>query len=165
MKRLLTASSAISGQGVFAGRDFKKGDLVLKLSGKRMDDAGIEKLIQKKVIRWDDPFEIGEGKYLALDRVPVLVNHSCDPNCGVQKINTLVALRNIKKGEEITYDYSTVVGKNAEGEGDWSLACLCGAKICRKKVGNWLTLPKARLAYYKARRALPDFILRQAKGQ
>ena len=33
------------------------------------------------------------------------VNHSCEPNCGIRNACGLVALRDIKDGEEITYDY------------------------------------------------------------
>ena len=52
------------------------------------------------------------------------VNHSCDPNtflhnfCGIAK-------RDIKKGEEITEDYSK------ENNPDFRLECKCGSKNCK----------------------------------
>lgn len=39
--------------------------------------------------------------------VCALINHSCDPNCGFDAVDTglLIAKRDIQAGEEITYDY------------------------------------------------------------
>ena len=36
------------------------------------------------------------------------INHSCDPNCEVEIINNkiwIVSIKNIKKGEELSYNY------------------------------------------------------------
>jgi len=64
------------------------------------------------------------------------VNHSCDGNGWYEGDDLLVALRDIKSGEEITYDYALT-----ENRPDWVLAngsrCLCGTALCRKQVtGN-----------------------------
>jgi SET domain-containing protein len=48
------------------------------------------------------------------------VNHSCTPNCYTRVIGEtiwIIAARNIRKGEELTYDYST--------DGIGSICCLC----------------------------------------
>eukprot|EP00834_Sanchytrium_tribonematis_P001590 NODE_40_length_35084_cov_0.543519.p14 type:complete len:267 gc:universal NODE_40_length_35084_cov_0.543519:1685-2485(+) len=65
------------------------------------------------------------------------VNHSCDPNCEVQvwtvnheKRICLFALRNIKQGEEITYDYNY--------SADISYPCFCGASNCSGIMGKKL---------------------------
>lgn len=58
-------------------------------------------------------------------------NHSCDPNCEVQRWDVargrmslgLFALRDVKVGEEITYDYQFATTEETE--------CLCGAATCR----------------------------------
>jgi len=42
-----------------------------------------------------DPAEAGD-----------LVNHSCDPNCGLVGAVLVVAMRDIEPGEEITFDYA-----------------------------------------------------------
>jgi len=64
------------------------------------------------------------------------VNHSCDGNGWYEGDDLLVALRDIKPGEEITYDYALT-----ENRSDWVLAggnrCLCGSALCRNRVtGN-----------------------------
>ena len=48
------------------------------------------------------------------------INHSCTPNCYTQIIDGIIwvrAARNIRKGEELTYNYYT------DGEG--RIQCLC----------------------------------------
>jgi len=57
-----------------------------------------------------------------------LVNHSCVPNCGMQGNFKIVAMRDIKSGEEITIDYAMVENS------DYELECSCGSKTCRAAV-------------------------------
>ncbi|KAL9394520.1 hypothetical protein Peur_013805 [Populus x canadensis] len=66
------------------------------------------------------------------------INHSCDPNCRTEKwvVNGeicigLFALRDIKKGEEVTFDYNyvRVVGAAAK-------RCYCGSPQCRGYIGG-----------------------------
>lgn len=55
------------------------------------------------------------------------INHSCGPNVYMRRAYRLVeyyALRNIKKGEELTCDYG-------ETHHEGTLPCKCGAKNCR----------------------------------
>lgn len=51
------------------------------------------------------------------------VNHSCEPNCEMQKWSVnglfrmaLFALRDIEAGEELTYDYNFALFNPAEGQ-------------------------------------------------
>ena len=66
------------------------------------------------------------------------VNHSCEPNCEMQKWNVnghyrmaLFALRNIKPGEELTYDYNFSLFNPHEGQ-----RCLCRSHDCRGVIGG-----------------------------
>lgn len=56
------------------------------------------------------------------------LNHSCEPNAGIKNNRHLVAMRPIKKGEEIVFDYAM---NNIDG---WKMECECGSKNCRKVV-------------------------------
>lgn len=163
MEKVQIGRSSISGRGVFAVRTISRGERVIQMTGKRVRGTEFVRLYREGKVRWDDPLEIGKDRYLILDGVPLRINHSCNPSCGIRGVNTLYALRNLKKGDEITFDYSTVVGRNEEGEEDWLMRCRCGAKTCRKRIGNWLTLPKGRLRYFIRNQALPNFILKQTK--
>uniref|UniRef100_A0A1Y1JZE7 Histone-lysine N-methyltransferase n=1 Tax=Photinus pyralis TaxID=7054 RepID=A0A1Y1JZE7_PHOPY len=66
------------------------------------------------------------------------VNHSCEPNCEMQKWSVngqfrmaLFALRDIEADEEITYDYNFSLFNAAEGQ-----ECKCGSSICRGVIGG-----------------------------
>jgi len=151
--------SGIEGSGIFADEDILEEESVMQLSGKKVSAEEIDELLEAGKLRFDDPFQVGEEEYLVLDPLPLSVNHSCDPNAGVRGENKLVALRTITAGEEITYDYSTVVGDN---NSEWHMACNCGASTCRKVIGSWKILSSTQLAFYHKRNALPDFILKQS---
>ncbi len=57
------------------------------------------------------------------------LNHSCDPNAWLQGLD-LVARRDIAAGEEVTADYATFAGADAE-----PFDCRCGAADCRGTIG------------------------------
>lgn len=66
------------------------------------------------------------------------VNHSCEPNCEMQKWSVhglprmaLFASRDIKPGEELTYDYNFALFNPSEGQ-----ECRCGSSACRGVIGN-----------------------------
>ncbi|XP_038885000.1 histone-lysine N-methyltransferase ASHH2 isoform X2 [Benincasa hispida] len=66
------------------------------------------------------------------------INHSCDPNCRTEKwmVNGeicigLFALRDIKKGEEVTFDYNYVRVFGAAAK-----KCYCGSFQCRGYIGG-----------------------------
>ncbi len=98
----------------------------------------------------NDPYavEVALGEYIYEGGLSPIVNHSCDPNCGVRR-NTqgaldLVARICVHPDDEITVDYamhSYVVEYFPE-------RCLCGSPLCRKEVTGWRDLPDARKAAY-----------------
>ncbi|XP_017981320.1 PREDICTED: histone-lysine N-methyltransferase ASHH2 isoform X2 [Theobroma cacao] len=66
------------------------------------------------------------------------INHSCDPNCRTEKwmVNGeicigLFALRDIKQGEEVTFDYNYVRVFGAAAK-----KCHCGSPHCRGYIGG-----------------------------
>ncbi len=65
---------------------------------------------------------------LNFNRLPIswYFNHSCNGNLGFSATGDFVALKNIKKGEEITYDYGL-----AESNPTFKMPCHCGEKQCR----------------------------------
>ncbi len=157
--KFIVKESKFNGKGCFAVEEIKKGEKITELTGEIVSQDEINKRIADGTERLDDPLQITENQFIDLDRPSIFFNHSCDPNAGVRGKNELFALKNIFKGEEITYDYSSVVGKNI----DWFMSCLCkcGSKNCRKKIGNVLTIPVKYLKNYKKKGVLPDFIKNQ----
>lgn len=81
------------------------------------------------------------------------INHSCEPNC-VLSGRSVVALNGIRRGEEVTFDYSTDV--------DWEgfrMNCKCGSPKCRKVVRAYRFLPKRLKLGYG--RNVAEFIIRK----
>jgi SET domain-containing protein len=154
--RMEIRPSEIAGDGVFALEDIPTDVVFAELTGKRISEDEADVMLEQGTLRADDVFQIQEEEYLVLDVLPVRINHSCEPNAGVRGENQLIALRDIHAGEEITYDYSTVVGADNDG---WKMQCHCGSSICRSIVGSVLSISPERLSFYRAHAALPDFIL------
>jgi hypothetical protein len=59
------------------------------------------------------------------------INHSCAPNLGFSGQLTLVTLRRIEAGEELTFDYAM-----SDGSAYDEFACCCGASECRGGVSG-----------------------------
>ena len=55
-----------------------------------------------------------------------MLNHSCDPNCGLEGSQILVAMRDIEVGEELTFDYAMCDASDYD-----EFTCLCGSAACR----------------------------------
>lgn len=77
--------------------------------------------------------------------VPVdvgVLNHSCDPNLGWSG-TSLVALRDVADGEELTVDYATF-----RADPDLAMYCHCETYRCRQIVegGDW-RIPQLQRRY------------------
>jgi hypothetical protein len=127
MKKLYAGTSRIAGRGIFAGEDIKEGEFVTPMAGK----------VIRKVYRTKSDLRIGKtwvpiGRNLWMaPGFPIkFMNHSCDANLGFKTPRRVYAIRDIKKGEELTIDYSTV-----EYVIFWKMRCHCGSSKCR----HWMT--------------------------
>lgn len=121
------------GRGLFAAREFEAGNTILELRGDPLDF----KATLVKGDRECDALQIGPDAYLDLEPPGVLINHSCDPNAAVAEGPRLIALRPVKTGEEIRYDYSTTMDDD-----HWTLPCRCESDRCRGVVRDFKWLPK-----------------------
>jgi hypothetical protein len=57
------------------------------------------------------------------------INHSCEPNCGMRNATTIVAMRDIAIGEELTFDYAMSDASDYD-----EFDCNCGTSLCRGRV-------------------------------
>jgi uncharacterized protein len=116
--------SSIQGWGVFATRRITK--------NKRIIDYAGEKISSRESLRRERRYlKAGHIWCFKLNRLYVrdaarggniarFINHSCEPNCYTQIVGDTIwirAARNIRRGEELTYDYAT------DGEG--TIQCKC----------------------------------------
>ena len=60
----------------------------------------------------------------------MFLNHSCEPNVGVQGQIVFGAMRDVAAGEELTLHYGTIDHDTEP------LACRCGAVACRGVVSG-----------------------------
>ncbi len=117
---VIIKQSNIHNKGIFAAKDFKKGEIVLQWNiSKTITKNEYEKLpIEKK-----NYICITKNKYVIMQEPEKYMNHSCEANTIVTNFCD-IATRNIKKGEEITTDYF-----NDPSERD--MHCNCGSKKCK----------------------------------
>jgi uncharacterized protein len=92
--------------------------------------------------------QVGPDRWARHGGLGPIVNHSCDPNCGVRlndgQAFDFVARRSIDAGQEVTFDYAM---RNFTID-HFPTVCLCGAAQCRVSVTGWKDLPAARKADY-----------------
>ncbi|MBI1385658.1 MAG: SET domain-containing protein-lysine N-methyltransferase [Rhizobiales bacterium] len=119
------------GHAVYATAAITEGALLVVWSGTLVDGATLATLPRR--VR-SHSLQVEDDHYLVslTDREPAdYVNHSCNPNTGLSGQITLVALRDIAPGEEITYDYAMSDGSSYD-----EFPCGCGAAECRGRVSG-----------------------------
>jgi SET domain-containing protein len=132
-------SSGIHGRGVFATRTIRKNARILEYRGTR---TTWEIAAEQPDSDPDDPFhtflfELSDGRVIDAaegGNAARWINHSCDPNCETIEEGDRVfihAVRTIRAGEELTYDYQLVVDEPITRRLRKSYACGCGAEECR----------------------------------
>ncbi|MFA5797440.1 MAG: SET domain-containing protein [Candidatus Woesearchaeota archaeon] len=122
MSDVIVKDSPIEGKGIFAARNFKKGEIVVQWDLTHILTASEAKkvpLAEKRYVAFLD------GKYILMQPPARYMNHSCEPNTTAKNFCD-VAIRDIKKGEEITANYRE---DNPPG---FEMKCTCGSKYCKK---------------------------------
>lgn len=99
MKNIIVKESTIQGRGVFASRDIKKGEVVLRWDTSHALPSA--KNLSEKELKY---ISFIYGKIIVMQEPEKYVNHSCSPNTTTKNFCD-VAIKDIKKGEEITQDY------------------------------------------------------------
>jgi hypothetical protein len=119
------------GHTVVAREDIAKGELIVVWSGTLVTSEELNGM-PPTVRRYS--LQVEENQYLVSlsdCEPPDYVNHSCDPNAGLSGQITLVAMRDIRPGEEITYDYAMSDGSPYD-----EFTCSCGSPHCRGHVSG-----------------------------
>jgi SET domain-containing protein len=129
---LAVAESAIHGKGCFATVRFRRRKKIAEYTGERITNAEAERRGHRRVLRisgLDHRYSIdgsrgGNGTHY--------INHSCRPNCYLQTISgrlTVLALRDIRPGEEITLDYVSSMHSDRK-------RCTCKVPDCRGTINK-----------------------------
>ena len=155
IKDVIVKDAGKKGRGVFALKAFKKGGFVFRsLRGKIIHKKDRSKLTKDDIIHLN---EIDYNTWEIMRSPGRFVNHSCDPNT-LQKGVSFYAIKNIKKGEEITGEYRI----NAFDKYKWR--CYCGSKNCKKWiVSDFFDIdPKLQKKYLPY---APKFIQKEYKNR
>ena len=123
--------SKIDNLGLYAARNIKNGEKIIEYKGKIItrkeaeenpkydNDKAIYLFNLNKRYDLDGDFKFNTAR---------LINHSCNPNCEVmdyKKQLWVFAIKDIKKNQELTYDYGFSFDKDYK-----QFICKCGSKDC-----------------------------------
>jgi hypothetical protein len=131
MKLYKNRKSNIHKQGLSAAADIKKDQKIIQYKGKKVSLIKVE--TDPKYDNEKEIYLFNLNKRYDLDgdfkfNTARLINHSCNPNCEVLEDNKqlwIFAMRDVKKNEELTYDYGFNFDKDYK-----QYVCKCGSKNC-----------------------------------
>ena len=132
-------NSRVHGKGGFALRTIRKGEVIGEYIGERIDDDEADRRYPED---GDEPhhtflFALEDGSVLDAavgGNSTRFLNHSCDPNCeAIEEEGHIYikALRTIRKGEELVYDYNFILDVAHTPAEKRRYPCYCGARKCR----------------------------------
>lgn len=134
-RRLEVRGSGIHGRGVFATRTIRKGSRIIEYTGKRMswDETPSDSTDPHTFLFLLDNGEVINPEIGGNDAR--WINHSCEPNCEALEEDDgrifIYALRTLRPGEELSYDYAMEIDEPRTKALEKAHACLCRSPNCR----------------------------------
>jgi SET domain-containing protein len=117
------------GSGSFVVSKISKGEMVASFGGNVIAQSELANYPADRVSR---SLQLNRDTYLLSGNIPEagdMINHSCEPNCGIAGTSSVLALRDIEIGEELTFDYA--MSDSSEYD---EFSCACGKENCREKI-------------------------------
>jgi len=117
------------GKAVYAREAIETGELVAVWSGRIVSADELDELppeIRRHTVQVEERLYLAS---LSPDEPPDFINHSCEPNAGLDGQVAIVALHRIQPGEEVTIDYAMCDGSAYD-----EFECGCGMPACRGRV-------------------------------
>lgn len=148
--------SKIAGKGAFATRDITKGERIVEYLGERVTHAVADARYDDNAADAHHTFLFNVNRSVVIDAYvdgndARFINHSCDPNCEseIERGRVFIdAIRNIRKGDELLYDYAYGRDGTETPEEETGLyGCRCGTKKCRGTILEEISARKRRALY------------------
>ena len=117
------------GSGSFAISKISKGEIVASFGGNVINQSELTNYSTDRVSR---SLQLNSDTCLLSGYVPEagdMINHSCEPNCGIAGTSSVQALRDIEIGEELSFDYAMSDSSHYD-----EFTCACGKDKCRDKI-------------------------------
>ena len=126
---LIIRSSDIHAAGCYTTSPIRKGAKVVEYTGPRITKRQGDRIYDSRPVTYLFGIEDDRGDTVIDGHgMAMFINHSCDPNCVTEQDDNgrvwITAVRDIKAGEELTYDYLLY-------DGDDDAPCHCGSPKCR----------------------------------
>ena len=158
---LLVKQGPSGGKGVFTDAPIPEGSHIIRFTGPFLRHA--------QTTPHTYALQCGPDLYIgASGSFDDYINHSCDPNSGLkiegdpshpQTIRVdLYSIRDIPAGDQITFDYSTIMA-----EDDFEFDCLCGSPSCRRRIRDGKHLHDAIWSKYLAMGVLPTYVIQSRR--
>jgi len=138
-RRFSVRHSPIHGHGVFALTDIPKGTRIMEYLGERISHKEADRRYAEEhehsphtmLFAVDDKIVIDATQWGSSAR---FINHSCSPNCeAIEEEGRIFieTIRNVRPGQELTYDYNLVLEERHTPAVKRAHACYCGSRRCR----------------------------------
>lgn len=140
VRRIQVRKSGVHGKGVFALKAIAKGERIIEYKGEIIDWP---EALRRHPHDPADPnhtfyFSLDDGSHVIDAKVggntARWINHACEPNCIADELEGRVfirALRKLKAGEELFYDYGLVIDERYTPKLKKEYECRCGSAQCR----------------------------------
>lgn len=129
--KTIIKQSTKGGKGLFARESISEGEIIAIKNGHIVDSSeasGLDKETGDFSLQISDEFYICPITKEEIESSVLYINHSCDPNTGMDGQISFIAMRNIQAGEELCLDYAMAITY------DYKLNCKCGSDNCRKQI-------------------------------
>ncbi|XP_043245786.1 histone-lysine N-methyltransferase ash1-like [Amphibalanus amphitrite] len=131
------------GWGIMTRRPIRAGTFILEYVGEIVSEKEFKRRMQTRYINDQHHYCLNLDRGMVIDghrmgSIGRFVNHSCSPNCEMQKWEmnglhrmALFSKEDIPGGTELTYDYNFALFNPAVGQ-----KCHCGSEDCRGVIGG-----------------------------
>jgi SET domain-containing protein len=135
----ITRRSAVHGNGIFAVRDIRKGEIIDEYVGERITHSEANRRYGALHASDNHTFLFTVNSRVVIDggvggNDLRFVNHSCAPNCEPDFVRGrvfIVARKNIPCGQELGLDYNIAREDDDPPNVDEIYACRCASPRCR----------------------------------
>ena len=125
LPRIERRRSSVHGYGVFAAEEIAKNRRIIDYAGELIRNGEECEAREERYLREGCIWVFRVNRVWSRDaavggNIARFINHSCAPNCWWEVVDKTIwirAARNIRRGEELTYDYSII--------GDRTIPCRC----------------------------------------